>query len=106
MRTHKKKQIHKKKISIFKKKIHIRNRTKKGGAIPFSKDWRANASEKAAERGNRRAAYVKGQVADKFRELGHAFANMENPIVTAYQLIEKNVFGWGVPVKPKRYLQL
>jgi hypothetical protein len=99
MKTHKKKQIHKKKISIFKKKIH--NRTKKGGATPFSKDWRANASEKAAERGNRRFAYAKGQVADKFRALGHAFANMENPIITAYQLIEKNVFGWGVPAKPK-----
>ncbi len=125
MKTHKKKQIHKKKRSIFKKKIHILNRKTQKGNGPLdaikraavsvkdsvtdtaasvkqsAKDWKANASEKAEERGNRRAAYVKGQVADKFRALGHAFANMENPIVTAYQLIEKNVFGWSIPAKPK-----
>jgi hypothetical protein len=104
MKTHKKKQKTYRKKSIkhnIRQNINKR-RTKKGGAIPLSKNWRANASEKAAERGNRRLEYLKGQAADKFRALGHAIANMKNPIVTAYQLIEKKVFGWDVPktVKP------
>ena len=99
MKTYKKKQKTYRKKNIkqnIKKNINT-FKTKRGGAIPFSKNWRANASEKADERGNRRATYLKGQAADKFRAIGHAFANMKNPIITAYQLIEKNVFGWDVP---------
>lgn len=61
----------------------------------------ANAKEKETERGNRRMKYARGQLGDKFRSLGHTISNIDNPIVTAYQYIEKYVFGWGVPAKVK-----
>lgn len=112
MKTHKKKQSKKKQI---KKKNNTK--TKKGGfsgPLSYIKKHYARSNilksasekyekskEKAEERGDRRMKYLRGQVGDKFRSIGHTLANTENPIVTAYQLIEENVFGWGVPAKSK-----
>ena len=59
------------------------------------------------ERGDRRLKYVRGLIGDKFRSIGHKLSHMKNPIVFAYQLIEKEIFKWDVkeqitpPFKPK-----
>lgn len=118
MKTYKNKQVIKKR---YKKK------TKKGGStMQDLKDWKGPvgyikkhynkykvekaekkalnemiSEQKKEERGSRRMKYVRGQLGDLSRSIGHTIKNMQNPIVTAYQLIEENVFGWGVPTQPK-----
>lgn len=111
MKTYKKKQA--------KKQIYKKN-TKKGGfsgplnyakkhldksresSLKNRETYSALVEQKAKERGNRRFKYVRGQLGDLGRSIGHTIKNMQNPIVTAYQLIEEHVFGWGVTkqVKP------
>ncbi len=115
MKTHKKKQ--KKTIKKYKKN----NKTQKAGwhgPIDYIKEKGYKTYENAKqsvsdnlmihnqlseERGNRRLKYIRGQIGDKFRSIGHKLSHMKNPIVFAYQLIEKEIFKWGVKeqIKPK-----
>lgn len=121
MKTHKNKQKQVRK-ETYKKKIKIGGDTMqdlkdwkgpvgyikkhyartKENLIKSSKESEYIRNKKLEERGNRRFKYVRGQLGDLGRSIGHTIKNIQNPIVTAYQLIEEHVFGWGVTkqVKP------
>ncbi len=86
----KKTKITKKKTMKMNKKIMKMNKKTNGGGIA------SRAAGKVVDfvKPGARASALAGSVADTGRSAIKSILTMENPIVYAYQVIERNVFGW------------
>ena len=82
-----------KKLNKKTKRTHKNNKTK--GTNKTQKIKKMNG-------GGARLSAIKGAFADTGRAALRNILTMENPIVYAYQVIERNVFGWDTVDQEKK----